>query len=223
MPPLTVVPSLPAANFAELERVLRAVQGLSREFQVDMVDGEFVPFTSWPFTEADPRTALASLAPFSDQFAFEFDCMVLRPEQYLDTLVGLNARRIIIHLGSTEAWPHIVSHARAHGYQLGVAATNGVPLPELEALLSDVDFVQLMGIAHVGQQGQPFDERTIARAVELRAQYPELTIAVDGSVNKDTMPRLLAAGVNRFAPGSAVAKAADPAQALCELKTLIGL
>ncbi len=223
MPSLSVVPSLPAATFAELERVLTAVAPVTREFQVDIVDGAFVPFVSWPFTEVDPMAALALLAPFKNQFALEFDCMVLRPEQYLDALVALGARRIIIHVGSTTAYAAIASHARVHGYQLGIAATGDVPLEVLDVLLPDVDFVQLMGIAKVGQQGQPFDERTIARANQLRARYPELTIAVDGSVNTATMPRLLAAGVNRFAPGSAVAKADDPAAALIELKTLVGL
>jgi pentose-5-phosphate-3-epimerase len=50
-----------------------------------------------------------------------------------------------------------------------------------------------------------------------------LEIAVDGAVNKETITQLLAAGANRFAPGSAVSKALDPALAYKQLAELIGL
>jgi len=84
-----------------------------------------------------------------------------------------------------------------------------------------LDFVQLMGIKKIGAQGQPFDEPTLARAKELRTKFPDLEIAVDGSVNGTTISQLLAAGVNRFAPGSAISRANDPILAFKELSALI--
>lgn len=218
---LSIVPSLPAASREQLEALLTALAGTVREFQIDIVDGRFVPPVSWPFTESDPIAALATLAPWSQKFELEIDCMVTEPYQYLDTLVALGAKRIIVHLGSTTDYLQIIGHAKAHAYRLGFAATADTPLAELETWIPDINFVQLMGIAAVGQQRQPFDVRTLSRARELRVRYPDLEIAVDGAVNSVTIPLLYAAGVNRFAPGSAVAEAADPVLAYEALRTLI--
>ncbi len=221
MLPLSFVPSFPAPSWTALRHVLNQLAGVAPGFQVDIVDGQFVPHTSWPFTETDPKTALASLVPFAEAYIIEIDCMVLEPLQYLDAVAAAGARRVIVHLGSTFEFAPILAHAATHGYQLGIAATADVPLSDIVALIPDISFVQLMGIAAVGQQGQPFDVRTLARARELRDRYPDLEIAVDGAVNSDTIPLLYAAGVNRFAPGSAITKAPDPVAAYRELQALV--
>ncbi len=218
---LSIVPSLPAASREELDALLTVLVGTVSEFQIDIVDGQFVPHVSWPFTEPDPMKALAALAPWSQSFDLEIDCMVTEPYQYLDTVVALGAKRAIVHLGSTTDYPSIIGHARVHSYKLGFAATADTPLSALETWIPDIDFVQLMGIAAVGQQGQPFDVRTLANARALRAKYPDLEISVDGAVNSATMPLLYAAGVNRFAPGSAIAKAANPIAAYEALRALV--
>jgi ribulose-phosphate 3-epimerase len=149
--------------------------------------------------------------------------MVHEPLQYLDTIAMLGAHRVVVHLGSTDDYEAIIEHARAHGYSIGFAATADIPQGDLEHFIPQIDFVQLMGIVRVGQQGQPFDTRTLTRARALREQYPDLDIAVDGAVNAHTIPQLYAAGVNRFAPGSAIATATDPAAAYCALAAQIGL
>lgn len=53
MLPKTLVPSLPAASFAELEKLAQALDGTAPGFQIDIVDGLFVPHRAWPFTEED--------------------------------------------------------------------------------------------------------------------------------------------------------------------------
>ena len=219
--PVTVLPSLPAASFSEIQSLTKALKGISSEIQIDIVDGKFVPLVSWPFTEEDPVSSLSLLVQFTNDYRIEMDCMVLNPEQYLDVFVELGVRRVIIHVGSTQAYGEIINHAKVYGYKIGFALTNDTPLDILLEHIDELDFVQLMGIKEVGQQGQPFDERTLKRARELRSQFPELEIAVDGSVNAQTMPLLYAAGVTRFAPGSAIAKTNDPAAAYKHLLSLV--
>ncbi len=65
MLPLSFVPSFPAPSWTALRHVLNQLAGVAPGFQVDIVDGQFVPHTSCPFTETDPKTALASLVPFA--------------------------------------------------------------------------------------------------------------------------------------------------------------
>ena len=217
----TLVPSLPAASFAELVALAKALDGVSYGFQIDIVDGKFVPHTSWPFTESNVAEELEKITTLPSTYEYELDCMIEQPEQYLEIFKTLPIKKLIIHVGSTDQYGAIIRHARLHSYQIGLAFTNDVPLSFVYPYLDKIDFVQIMGIAKVGQQGQPFDERTLMTAKTLRQQYPELSIAVDGSVNAETIPRLLEAGVNHFAPGSAISRASDPVSAYKQLRSLL--
>jgi ribulose-phosphate 3-epimerase len=217
----SLVPSLPAASFDELSSLAEKLAGIALGFQVDIVDGLFVPHKAWPFTETDMALEWEKLPLLTKNFEIEIDCMVREPEQYLDIFVVNDIPRVIIHVGSTECYGKCIRHARTHGYKIGFALTNDVPLSFMHPYVPLIDFVQVMGIAHVGRQGQPFDERTLATVRSLRDTYPDLEIAVDGSVNEKTIPLLKKAGVNRFAPGSAIRKAEDPAAAYKHLVSLI--
>ena len=77
-----------------------------------------------------------------------------------------------------------------------------------------------MGIKTVGKQGQPFDSRTEKNIERIKNKYPDLTIAVDGAVNESTIPVLVAAGAIRLAPGSAITRAPDSAEAYKHLHEL---
>ena len=102
-----------------------------------------------------------------------------------------------------------------------MALAADIELSVIEPHLDKIDFVQLMGIREVGRQGQPFAEETFARVKDLRTRYPELEIAVDGGVNEGNIPGLIEAGANRLAPGSAIAKQADPKAVYLALKKLL--
>jgi ribulose-phosphate 3-epimerase len=221
MLPITVVPSLPAKSLGEIDSLCASLKGVATEIQIDIVDGQYVPLVSWPFTEENPVEALSALSKYTADFSIEMDCMVRNPEQYLDLFVELGVKRVAIHVGSTQAYDVIIAHAQEYGYTLGFALTNDTPLDVVLQYIDQIAYVQLMGIAEVGQQGQPFDVRTLQRARQLRLRFPELEIAVDGSVNAETMPQLYAAGVTRFAPGSAIAKTPDPAASYEQLLSLV--
>ncbi len=216
-----IVPSLPAKSFDELNILIQVLQGEINEIQVDIVDGQFVTAISWPFTEVSPMVELHKLNSLPKGVAIEMDCMVLNPEQYFATFFELGIKKVILHYGSTGDMKAAIDDLKEKQVEVGLAFTNDISLNELNPLIALVDYVQVMGIKTVGQQGQPFDERTINTVQEIRSSYPNLTIAVDGSVNETTIVALRDAGVNRFLPGSAVAKATDPKSALANLNLLV--
>jgi pentose-5-phosphate-3-epimerase len=222
-PVVSIAPSLPAQSFEELQTLLGALRGTATEVQIDMVDGVFVPSVSWPFTEHDVEGALQKLAPFAKDFAIEVDCMCMHGEQYLETFAALGVKRVIVHAGTTELYGACIEHAKSHGYKIGLGILNTTPRSFVEEYVPLFDFVQVMGIEHIGVQGRPFDERTLGTISSLRALYPSLEIAVDGAVNVDTIMRLKNAGANRFAPGSAIVKSADAVASYKHLQALVGI
>ncbi len=217
-----LVPSLPSASFFETQHFLETLQGTAHTVQIDIVDGVFTPYTSWPFTEVHVAKELLLLQPYATDFDFEFDCMCMHPHQYLDTFVKIGIKRVIIHLGTTEHIDRCIAHARIHGYEIGLGIRNATDRSLLIPYVDRIDFIQVMGIEKIGKQGQPFDPVTLSTVAALRTAYPSLTISVDGAVTSETIPKLLQAGVTRFAPGSAVSKAIDPVASYKQLASLIG-
>jgi ribulose-phosphate 3-epimerase len=222
---ITILPSLPASDFASLKDLAEKIAPVATEIQIDIVDGQFVPALSWPFTEMLEEgngfvETIAKVAELPSVLVREFDCMVSEPYQYLDALTALHPARVIIHHKSTIDYDVCVEHARTNNYKIGLAVLPSVALEEVAELIARFDYVQVMGIERVGSQGQPFAPQALTLIAELRATFPALEIAVDGAVNKETIPALIAAGANRLAPGSAIAKAADPAAAYLELVAL---
>lgn len=223
MPLRSLVPSLPAQSFTEIRTLLDTLRGISPGVQIDIVDGVFAPYVSWPFTEPDVIHAFTQLGEYCNDFEIEIDCMCMHPEVYLDLFVALGVKRVVIHAGSTDDYEGCITHAHTHGYRIGLGIKNDTPTEIRDEYIPLFDFVQVMGIAHIGVQGQPFDERTLDTVSEIRKKYPHLEIAVDGAVNAETMPALFDVGVDRFAPGSAIAKSNDPRTAYKQLTQMVGL
>lgn len=201
-----IIPAVIPQSFDYLEDTLASIRPFTNEVQIDIVDGVFVPFTSWPHKGGK----IADLVTFTTDFDIEMDLMVKHPEEVLREYAETGVKSIVIHLESVSDFAIIQKEKANHGFKLGLSILNDSPLSLLEGYLEDADYVQLMGIAQIGSQGQPFDERVLDRIRELRAKSPNLMISIDGSVNETTIPLLKEAGANRFVSGSAILKSSNP-------------
>jgi ribulose-phosphate 3-epimerase len=103
--------------------------------------------------------------------------------------------------------------------QLGLALNPDTPLDAILPYMEKIDFVQCMGIAKIGYQGQPFDDRVLERVNTIRIKYPNMPISIDGGVNHETAGLLKHAGATRLVAGSAIFGAEDIAAAIEELKS----
>ena len=81
--------------------------------------------------------------------------------------------------------------------------------------------VQLMGIAEIGKQAQPFDSSVLDKIRIVHESFPEKMISIDGSVNPETIQKLAAAGANRFVAGSAIVGQPDEVLAYQKLAALV--
>ncbi len=215
-----VFPSLPARSFEELETKIGKVRGAVSAFQIDVSDGEFVPQRSWPLTENDEdRARFARIVaheerlPCADVMAFEVHFMSHHPEQMIPDWIEAGAIRALIHVEAKHDFPACVVAAEGK-MELGVSLLMDTPLSRIADYLPHIRVVQLMGIATIGVQGQPFDPRVLDRVREVRERYPDVIIEIDGAVSMDTAPALIAAGATRLAPGSYVLSAEDSVAAV---------
>jgi len=95
------------------------------------------------------------------------------------------------------------------------------PVSLLEDVLADLDMVLIMSV-NPGFGGQKFIENTYEKVRKLRAMAnklnPNLIIEVDGGVNLENAPKLVAAGANALVAGNAVFKAENPEAVIAGLK-----
>lgn len=186
--------------------------------QIDVVDGKFVSAVSWPYLDNDQIEIPLSLPDIE----IEIDLMVADPLAAAHAWIAVGVKRFVVHIESVDEvmLAGFFELKRTERLVLGLSANNDVPREVLTQYIDQVDFIQLMGIATIGEQGLPFDERVLPRIEYLRGDYPTLEIAIDGSVGLNTLPLLKAAGADRFAVGSAILNALDPSAAYEELVDL---
>jgi ribulose-phosphate 3-epimerase len=132
----------------------------------------------------------------------------------------LGAKRIILHLEALTD-PSVVYTLRAETMaSIGIALNNDTPLTGLSPYLEVIDFVQCMGIAAIGSQGNRLTSGCCIELQHSKLSIRRLPISVDGSVNADSLPKLKAVGVNRFVIGSALWREEDVSEALTKFALL---
>ncbi len=212
---VTIAPAIIPSSRAELVSFVDQVPFAS-EIHVDVVDGVFVPFSAWPVGSPDDPESVRALL---ERFSLEIDLMTAEPLRYAEWWLAAGADSLVFHAETISA-SALAAFAADHKVSVGVASSLDFPMDDLLPYLKCADYVQVMGIRHVGSQGQPFDSAAKARVAEIRAAAPHLMVSVDGSVNPDTLPGLLEAGAMRAVVGSYIVKASDPFAAYETMRAL---
>jgi len=219
-----IIPAVLEKTFADVARRLQQVAGFVKTAQIDVCDGVFVPSVTWPYT--DPMRADQALhyddafkeivegegevnMPMWEDLDFELDLMIADAKRLLPDLLTIGPSRILFHAEAfTDLHAEMYELARLVPpiVEVGMAINADTDPAILYQLIDEkiITSVQCMGIAKIGYQGQPFDERVLTNLRTLRDRYPELPLGVDGGVTLETTPKLIAAGANRLASGSGI-------------------
>ncbi len=213
---IPVVPAIIPESVTHVRELIQTMD-FTKEVQIDLVDGNFAPTKSWPY---DPKGEPMDLKHELDRFTLEIDLMVSEPVKAATAWLEAGADMLIFHIESLplETFKNFVESCHC---TVGVAAHGETTAKQVAEYAEHADYIQLMGIREIGAQGQPFDESVIDKVEILRRKFPEKVIAVDGSVNEDTIVRLKKAGVTRMIVGSAIVLQDDPAAAHQKLSALI--
>ena len=212
-----VSPSLLAADFLHLDSDIQMINDSEAEWlHLDVMDGVFVPNISFGFPVLE---AVASKC----KKALDVHYMMVHPEQYIKQTAKLGAMMMNVHYEACTHLHRTIQEIHDAGMKAGVTLNPSTPVSVLEDIIADVDMVLLMSV-NPGFGGQKFIENTIAKVKRLKRLINEsgskALVEVDGGVQAETAPRLVAAGVDVLVSGSYVFKAPDPLAVIRELRSL---
>jgi len=208
-----VSPSLLAADFLRLEEEMEMINRSEAEWlHLDVMDGVFVPNISFGFPVLE---AVASKCTK----LLDVHYMIVQPEKFIPQTARLGAMMMNVHYETCPHLHRVVQAIHDAGMKAGVTLNPATPVSVLEDIICDVELVLLMSV-NPGFGGQVFIENTIKKVKQLRRLISDsgskALIEVDGGVQQDTAPRLVAAGTDVLVSGSYIFKSPHSEQTIHE-------
>lgn len=208
-----IIPSVIASTTEELEKLLRTVESSVDRVHLDIMDGDFVPNKT--------ISGYEELAKLQTNLKFDVHLMVNNPQEQMYFWYQVaNADRFLVHVESQADLKGLVDQIHNNNKMVGLVLNPNTPIEVVSDLRDDVDLVQFMTV-EPGQYGADFLEEIVSKIENFHAKYPSVPIGVDGGVNLETAPKLLAAGVSVFVCGSFIFSSADVGKAIEEMRQLV--
>jgi len=208
---LEIIPAIIAKNIDEISHKLKMVEPYCDWVQIDVSDGIFTKNTTWN----NP----AELKNINTKASLEAHLMISDTESHIAEWIDSGVKRILVPVDSTSDFQKILQMAEAvksKGLQFVIALNPEVLIDEVKELIPLSDIVLLLAV-NPGFSGQKFLPETIKKIRDLRKEFPDVKIEVDGGINKETAKECVKAGADILVSASYIFESKDIKRAIEDL------
>jgi len=207
---IKIAPSILSADFTRLAEQIQMVEQQGADWiHLDVMDGHFVPNISFG------PVVIRWIRKMTD-LPLDAHLMITEPERYLADFQRVGVDILTVH---QEACPHLhrtIQQIRKLGMKAGVSINPATPVQTLEEILPEVDLVLVMSV-NPGFGGQEFIKSSLQKIRKMsqliRSVDRPIYLQVDGGINAEIVPDVLASGADVLVIGSAIFAASDLCQA----------
>lgn len=220
MSKIIVSPSILSADFANLERDIKAVENNGADWiHVDVMDGHFVPNITIGIPVVKSIRKVTNLP-------LDVHLMIDNPEKYIDDFAKSGADIITFHYEAiknhfenySDKINEIISHIKELNIKAGLSIKPKTSPNEILKYLKDLDMVLVMTV-EPGFGGQSFMEDCAKKIPTIKENAPaNLIIQVDGGINDNTAKICTELGATSLVAGSYIYKSTSIKQAINSLK-----
>lgn len=195
---IRIGPSIIAGDFSDLKKVIKKIENSPSDFiHIDIMDGVYVNNITFGPMIVEAIRKLTSMP-------FDIHLMIVEPIRYIRRFKNSIPRLISFHIEATEKPIETIKEIHKFA-RAGIAINPETEISEIEKLLKDIEQVLVMTV-YPGFSGQKFMEDRVYKIKELKElklkKNLKFEIAVDGGLNKETIPLVLEAGAECLCIGS---------------------
>lgn len=213
MSEIIVSPSILSADFANLERDIKAVENAGADWiHVDVMDGHFVPNITIGVPVVKSIKKITKLP-------LDVHLMIENPEKYVEPFVKAGADIITFHYEAAgEKSREILKMIKSFGVKAGISIKPKTSPDKIFNLLTTADMVLVMTV-EPGFGGQSFMPDCAEKIPYIKKNSPQnMIIQVDGGINAETAKVCTRLGANSLVAGSYVYKSDDIKTAIDSLR-----
>ena len=208
---MKIAPSMLACDFTRMgEEVRRITRAGADWVHLDVMDGGFVPNISFG------PAVIAALRKETD-LPFDVHLMIRQPLFYIPHFAKAGADLITFHVESESPVRETRQAIHKAGCRAGLVLKPGTPAQAVKEYLPDCDLVLIMTV-EPGFGGQAFMADMMPKVRAIKSWAPQMTVEVDGGINKETIRLCAESGADVAVAGTSVFRAPDAGKMMEELK-----
>lgn len=197
-----IAPSILAADFTVLEYECSRVLNSGADWlHIDIMDGLFVPNIAVGFP------IIKSLRKKLPETFFDCHCMINDPMKYVEVLSDVGGSQMTFHVESNiDEMEKLIEKIKYKKMKVGMAIKPKTLIDHTITKFIDKGLIDMFLVMTVepGFGGQAFLPECLIKVEELRKNYPNLDIQVDGGVKANNVDDCTKSGANVIVSGTGI-------------------
>jgi ribulose-phosphate 3-epimerase len=211
---IRITPSILNADLDNLGSEIAKISNVADLLHLDIMDNKFVPNQTWNF---DAAAQIIKSSPIP----VDAHLMIEDPDIQAIKYAEAGCKSVTIHYEATSNPKSTLKQIRGAGARAAIALKPKTDFSVLRDFRDQIDMILIMTV-EPGFGGQKFMTEMMSKVEQSRDFIgdADIWLQVDGGISLETIEIARNAGADTFVAGSAVFKAADPADMVEQLRKL---